>query len=58
MGMTKGDKLYFEGAESFYQVTGRRKLSGVKDPQALELKRKLAPAESPPNVKRHHRSHQ
>jgi hypothetical protein len=40
MGLTKGDKLFFEGADSFYEITGKSKVIHVKDSPAA-LKRQL-----------------
>ena len=40
MGLMKGDKMFFEGAESFYEITGRSKVVHVKDSPA-NLKRQL-----------------
>lgn len=58
MGLTKGDKMYFEGAESFYQVIGRStgKVMFVKDSPS-SLKRKMdTTALAPTKTKRHHAS--
>ena len=52
MGMTKGDKLFFNGAESFCEISGRSKTLRLNDSSAAtaSLKRKLdsvAPVSSP-----------
>ena len=45
MGSTKGDKLFFEGAESCYEISGRNKTLRVNDSPSgiLSLKRKEPP---------------
>jgi hypothetical protein len=60
MGLTKGDTLYFQGAASYYPVTGQDKFKRAKDlPTVESLKRKLdTSAELPMNAKRHHAAQQ
>ena len=58
MGSTKGDKLFFEGAESCYEISGRNKTLKVNDSPSgiLSLKRKEPPPAvfSPSKAKRRH----
>jgi hypothetical protein len=60
MGMTDGDKLFFDGAESFYEIEGRSKVLHVNDsPAALQsLKRKLGSLAPSSKSKRQRISHQ
>ena len=45
MGSTKGDKLFFEGAESCYEISGQNKTLRVNNSPLgiLSLKRKEPP---------------
>jgi hypothetical protein len=43
MGLTRGDKLFFDGADSFYEIAGRSKVMTLKGSQPANqgLKRKF-----------------
>jgi hypothetical protein len=59
MGSTKGDKKFFEGLESYFEIAGRSKSFRVKDsPSALlPLKRKLDPLTAESSSSKSKRQH-